>query len=229
MANYSAENETSIKDTSAAKKEVVLQLELGAQIEIQAEGQPDRYKAFTLGMDKGNFLLIRPLIIGNGDVFEAKLAKGTKLIVRYFYEGALYGFSTEVMTTVVISKKLFFLKYPETLEKHNLRSTKRVECLLPAKIRADYNVIDSTVVDISTAGCKSVVRASNIFDIKILSTCETLELKLKLPGYDDDFLLRCAVKHCVKNSDIYELGILFNRLPEKAAQAIVEFIRHSIR
>ncbi|QWR78790.1 flagellar brake protein [Candidatus Magnetomonas plexicatena] len=227
MANYSAAGETVIEDKNSARSEVNLPVELGAQIEIQIPGENVRYKAYSLGMDKGHFLLIKPLVVAKGDTFETKLTKGTQLVVRYFHEGALYGFSSEILETVQISRKVFFLKYPESVEKHNLRSTRRVECLLPAKLRADYNVIDSTVVDISTTGCKSKVRASSVNDIKIFSTCTTLELKLRLPGYDDEFILNCEIKHFVKSSDVYELGILFNRLPVKVVEAIKEFVKHS--
>ncbi|OPZ60944.1 MAG: hypothetical protein BWY87_00157 [Deltaproteobacteria bacterium ADurb.Bin510] len=66
------------------------------------------------------------------------------MIVRYLYNGTVYGFQTKLIEYITSPTKLFFLDYPRIIEHHDLRQEKRFPCHLrpasscatPVRLRA---------------------------------------------------------------------------------------------
>ena len=91
------------------KNAAKLTVGLGSELTIQVEGIEERFKAVLVGMAPSEYLIVRMLLPSK---LRGQIDKGTFLVVRYIYMGNVYGFRSELLGSTMIPFKLTFLSYP---------------------------------------------------------------------------------------------------------------------
>ena len=79
-------------------------------------------------------------------------------VAKYLSDGIVYSFKTQILSVISHPSVLIFIDYPDSIRQHNIRSHKRIDCLLPNKIIIEGNTIESTIVNISRGGCKLLIK-----------------------------------------------------------------------
>ena len=131
--------------------ETLTSLGVGSKLSIAFNDTPEPIASFLIGLKINNYIIIT---IPDGLTrIRAKLFKENKIIIRYLYKGQIIAFASEIIDYITMPDHLIFINYPNKLTQKNIRETKRVECLIPAKTVLGGIEFNLVVTDISIKGC----------------------------------------------------------------------------
>ncbi len=207
-----------------------LSIELGTQLQIRIDGVDYHYKSTFIGMIPDKYLIVSaagPMLINA----RHKLFRGNGILVRYLYKGSVFGFKSELVEDIYVPLKLIFLKYPEIIEEHNLRSGERIDCILPMKIITRNEEREGVILDINEWGCccvaKIVKEDKNSSSIQI---DEQVTLKCSFPQIEGEYAIMGRVRNIRSDKQQMTLGITFIDIAPEIKDIIGQYIRaiHSI-
>ena len=203
-------------------------MDFNTVLQIQVQGFPNRLKSYLVGKEEGRYLIIKIPMVGNPEEF---FAKDKELVVRYVHEGSVFGFRSQVMLSILDSLNVVFVKFPKKIEDYNLRTHKRLDCSLPARLEVvarNQNRklhFKGVVGDISKGGCKATISLEELEWIKeSLSIQSAVMIFLFLPGVEGELLLRGVVRSMTQDSVVLSMGIQFADLSGKIQTKLDRFI-----
>lgn len=201
-------------------------LSVGSEVLLEIEALKLRIKCALVGFETGQYIVIRLSpkdLIGN---FRSEHIKSGQLLVRYLYQGAVYGFKTELLNAVAAPAKIFFLSYPSMIEEYIMRERVRYECVLPAGTMFGNEIIDMVIIDISNEGCQCVIKTSagNSSLYNHMQVNKVLDIRVQFPGKEGTYRLSGRIRNISKGADRITLGVMFEGLAPAAAERIKEFI-----
>jgi hypothetical protein len=202
-------------------------LAVGAEVLLEVEALKLRIKCVLVGFETGKYLIVRLSekdLIGS---FRSEHIKSGQLIMRYLYQGAVYGFRPELLNVVPIPAKIFFLSYPSKIEEYVTRERDRFDCVLPAGTMLDNEIIDMVIIDISGEGCQCVIKADSGKSSALYSHMQVnkvLDIRVQFPGKEGTYRLPGRVRNLSKGHDRIILGVMFEGLAPAASERIKEFI-----
>lgn len=201
-------------------------LAAGSEVLLEIEALKLRIKCMLVGFETGQYIIIRLSskdLIGN---FRSEQVKSGNLLVRYLYQGAVYGFRAEVLNIVSTPAKIFFLSYPSKIEEYVTRDRDRFDCVLPAGTMLDNDIIDMVIIDISNEGCQCVIKTSAGKNALYnqMQVNKMLDIRVQFPGKEGTYRLPGRIRNLSKGQDRITLGIKFEGLAEAASERIKEFI-----
>ena len=181
-----------------------------------------------MGKEEGRYLIIKIPMVGNPEEF---FAKDKELVVRYVHEGSVFGFRSQVMLSILDSLNVVFVKFPKKIEDYNLRTHKRLDCSLPARLEVVARHqnrklhFKGVIGDISKGGCKATISLEELEWIKeSLSIQSAVMIFLFLPGVEGELLLRGVVRSMTQDSVVLSMGIQFADLSGKIQTKLDRFI-----
>ena len=198
-------------------------------LQIQIDGYPNRMKSFLVGREEGRYLILKiPSVIGNP---EEIFVKDKELTVRYVHQGSVFGFRTPVMLTVIDDFKVVFVKFPKIIEDYNLRTHKRFECSLPARLEVITRHqnrqlrFKGIIGDISKGGCKATISLQELEWVKEpLKIQSVIEIYLALPGIEGELFLQGAVRSMMQDDKGLALGVQFVDLSGRSQTQLNKFL-----
>jgi c-di-GMP-binding flagellar brake protein YcgR len=126
--------------------------------------------------------------------------------------------------------RLLFIAFPTSIARRSLRSTRRVECYLPAdmyseKIKDGDIVRDGIILDISISGCNfTMVRGSAEQVLPEVRMNDAIQLHVQLPGMEEKIALAGTIRNIQRDSQRISLGVQFNDVDEERKNRLLEFI-----
>ena len=215
------------KKTDISETGKRIYIELGTQLQIEIEGIAFRFKSELIGMESGGYLILKiPLIPDEAPVgnIKHKLFPGMQIVVRYLHKGTVFGFRSQLIDAIFSPQRLLFLKYPQIVERYDLRSDKRVDCILPAILILDDLEIGGTILDINKKGCRYL--SKEVRDLKSLSAQidEDATLRCLFPGIEGERIISGNVKNIQQDRQGVSLGIQFREMPADIKDIIARYI-----
>ncbi len=193
-----------------------LPITLGTGLIIEIVNIKQRIKSLLVGMEQGRYLIIRISekdLIGN---FRSEQVKESPMIVRYLYNGTVYGFRSSIVNIVTVPAKLFFVTYPSKLEEFTALSHSRHECILPAVTMVGNDFVDMVILDISKQGCLCMIKTANQDDDTLYGAVQvnkTIDIKVQFPGAEGRFGLMGTIRNVSKDVGKILLGVQFENMP----------------
>ena len=205
-----------------AKEIIKLPLELGIEFRVEMAGIT-RAGYQLIGCLENEYLILKQ----EGQVIQSdmiNLKPGTQLVVRYIYKGKVIGFRSSILVHTTVPDKLVFIKYPKEFADHNVRSSPRIECLLPAKLIYTNNNLAGTIIDMSFSGCSW--RSSNITYQRRneYGFSESLKLVINFPGVSKPISITCKYKNTTQDNELMCLGLEFLKLDESDNKILVDYL-----
>jgi hypothetical protein len=159
-------------------------LAVGSEVLLEIQALKLRIKCVLVGFETGQYIIVRLSakdLIGS---FRSELIKSSPLIVRYLYQGAVYGFKPELLNIVSAPAKIFFLSYPSKIEEYVTRERDRFDCVLPAGTMLDNEIIDMVIIDISAEGCQCVIKEASGKSALYshMQVNKVLDIRIQFPG-----------------------------------------------
>lgn len=131
-----------------------ISIDMGTDVLMQISGVAGRLPSVFIGMEAHRYMIFK---IPRAQVnLSTKLVKGAGVIVRYRYQGRVYGFQSSIIDTVAAPVGLMFLKAPDVVEEHNLRKKQRIDCYFPCEVEIGEKREPGVVVNISMSGCRCI-------------------------------------------------------------------------
>jgi c-di-GMP-binding flagellar brake protein YcgR len=198
------------------------EIELGTPLQVQLEQMPDRFKSILVGIDPGQYIIIRQPI---ADDAKAIFVLGKTVVIRFLHRGSVYGFQTEIISVVKVPAALLFIKYPAKIEDHNLRNHKRVDCYLPSHLQVGKMKFNSRIIDLSKGGCQVVLEISEMEDISNpMDVDQQVNLSFSLPGLAGEVNLEGVVKKILNDKNQMRIGMKFDEIDAKYKAKLYEFL-----
>jgi c-di-GMP-binding flagellar brake protein YcgR len=203
---------------------------VGLPIQIEINGVSIKMSSVSVGYLADNCLIIKYPSTGTFGSIASKLFKGNKVTVRYTSDGDVLGFQSELLGTINEPVRLLFIAYPTLIARRSLRSSKRVECYLPADLNIDRAksgdvVRDGIITDISGTGCNlNMVKESPDRVLPDVRVNDAVILHLQLPGMENRIELSGNIRNIQRDSQKIRMGIQFNDIDEERKIIITEYI-----
>ncbi len=194
---------------------------VGTELQLEIEGVAQRLKGYLVGIVQGKSLIVDAPFINN---IKTKLFEGNGIVVRYLYEGTIYGFESSLMGVTFQPLKIIFVSYPKIIESHDLRSKKRIGVFLPAEFIIENNKYKGMILDVSETGCRCQIKTSESKKLPRVMTNEEISTTFQLPGRKDKLVVFGKVKNYQRDSKETKIGILFHKVEEETKKIISEYI-----
>ncbi len=224
---------TSIRDVLATDtlrpqmSDAKLPLEMGMTMMVDpGDGWP-RMRMELVGVVEEDCLLLHAPDSELTKVRQA-LDVGKPIVGRYLSRGAAFGFRTHSLGISAAPRRLLFLQYPTEVQQQNLRSSERVACSLPARMRIDETTVDGVVVDISIDGCQVTVgRDSNQPALAGLSSRlnTAVQIGVSFPGVAGESTLLGMIKNVKNTDDGVAIGIALERNDDGGRLVVDHFLQ----
>ena len=198
------------------------EVELGTPLQVQLEKMPDRFKSVLVGIDPGQYMIIRQPI---ADDAKAIFVPGKAVVIRFLHRGSVYGFQTEIISVVKVPAALLFIKYPAKIEDHNLRNHKRIDCYLPSHLQVGKMTFNSRIIDLSKGGCQVAIEISEVEGISNpIDVDQQVNLSFSLPGLAGEVNIEGVVKKILNDKNQIKIGTKFNEIDAKYKAKLYEFL-----
>ena len=200
-------------------------MELGTQLQIEIDGVDFNFKSTLIGIEPDKYLIINAPVTSPYGSIKHKYFRGNKIIVRYLYKGTVFGFQSELVKDIYTPLKLLFVKYPEIIEEHNLRSRERIDCFLPIKIKIKSEERDGVIIDINKGGCccvsKEAVKDKELLSVEI---DDQVTLRCQFPQIEGEQVILGKVKSIRRDKKQMTLGIMFHEIEREIKDIIDQYV-----
>ncbi len=201
---------------------------VGTVLHVEIVDLKLRHKSVLIGIENGRYLIAK---LPNNDLsgsVRLQRAIRSQIIIKYVYNGFVYGFKTKVLNIISIPARLLFVAYPEEIEELSIRCDPRYECVLPVEIKIGDDVIEMVIVDISKTGCGCVIKTDAVENKKqmfeSLNMDTKIDLKAQLPGTEPKLGLAGKIMHIYKDDHTITLGVLFEEMEPGVKTEFDKFI-----
>ncbi|MBG0775279.1 MAG: flagellar brake protein [Desulfovibrionaceae bacterium] len=197
-------------------------IEVGARAIVEPQGVGDRFLSRFLGWDAERFVAMRP----PADLeLRDHLQPGKPLIVRYLQHGGqVVGFESRVQGIVHKPQKILFIDYPDTAQAVSLRHRNRVSSFLPSTLVADGREVPGSVVNISSGGCRFVVKPGSEADAHGLAEGAEAFLLSRLFALEADLQVNCRIMAVRRAADRVVLGLRFLDLEPEVETLLERYV-----
>jgi hypothetical protein len=164
---------------------------IGMPLQIEIGGVSIKMRSISVGMLIDQFLIIKYPDTGTFGSIQSRIFKGNKITVRYIAGGDVFGFELELIEMITSPIRLLFISYPTFVAKQSLRSNRRIECSIPARLKGhrtdDDGIFDDGIItDISTGGCRfTLLKESPEQKLPEINTGGNIVLHMELPGVEE--------------------------------------------
>ncbi len=106
------------------------------------------------GLSNSKFILIQT----PASIDEKKdLSVQNSVSLKYVYSGTVMGFKANIIQSFDQPFRLFFISYPELIDRHTLRSCERADDIIHAQFSVAADEIEVIIRDLSCNGCMLVL------------------------------------------------------------------------
>lgn len=195
---------TGTNDSTGASEFITV--EWGTPLMLRFEGFSESHRSVIVGMERGAYLICRtPPLPG----LWAKLGNSNHVIVRYLYEGIVYGFKCTLLNIINEPFGLLILSYPENIETVKLRKHDRITCLIPATMKVDGTPLKGAIVDLSKGGCGFAASVSEEALLTEIQPGKELTISVQIPGLQGEEALKARVVNARRDGHRLIVGCLF--------------------
>ncbi len=227
-SSSSTEDHTTVHELSKSGKPFFFPA--GTPMQVEINGVSLKMSSVSVGYLADNCLIIKYPSTGSFGSIASRLFKGNIVTVRYINDGDVLGFQSELLGTTNDPVRLLFIAYPAVIARRSLRSSRRIECYLPANLelidraKGEDVVQDGVITDISRTGCSfNMVKGSPERMLPDVRMNDPITLYLQFPGVEDKIDLRANVRNIQRDSQKMRMGMQFIDLDEKRKMSIMEY------
>ncbi len=201
-----------------------LNMELGSQLGVAFDGIGQPFKAILMGLEPLNYLILK---IAHPKEFVSYMKPGAALNIRYLSLGSEYGFATRVIDNIDDPFTLTFVSYPSKVESLDARTRTRVCCYIPSTATMNEKNIKGTITDISTNGCRFVIKLPVNLQPRQVMLIDKIQLHFPILGLQGLQVFKGRVRNTTIDKEKIAMGIEFSDLNQTLESSISEYI-HSV-
>lgn len=169
-------------------------------LEFRVKGNAEKTKTNLVGYVPGKYLVVTtPRIQGASFTYGA----GTQpIVVRYFLDGCVFGFESNILRVVGAPFYVSFLSYPEKIEEVSLRKSRRLPVVIPCE-RDGKQHPGEMVVNLSDDGALLQLHES-------VSVDDEMKISFSLPDGESIKDMKCIIRRVEINRERVLAGVEFD-------------------
>jgi hypothetical protein len=196
---------------------------IGTPLQLEVEGYEQRLPSSFVGSMAHEFLIIKTPVSPHIFAVRTNIFKGKTIIVRFITEGIVFGFPTRLIEAINTPEKLIFITYPISVSRHELRSAKRVDCLLPAKIKINGEDLAAVITDISETGCLFFLTPAGSQSIPG-DIVGNVTLSFFLPGIEKELIISGLPRNIKREDQKMSIGTQFTETAQEMKDRITWYL-----
>jgi c-di-GMP-binding flagellar brake protein YcgR len=195
---------------------------IGTDLMLRIREGETPLKSILLGMDRGNFLIIRsPKSPG----VEPLLGMGNQINVIFLSEGTIYAFAAQILGHARSPAPLHFLSYPESMERHELRKNLRINCSIPAALHgADGLECKGVIIDLSSGGCRVTVAGDKSCITDQIKMNAAVGLSSEMLGISPGRPIPSVIKNLNQAEKRWQLGLQFDAADPEILARLQDYV-----
>lgn len=197
-----------------------INIELGTQLFIEIDGLVGRLKSHLIGMEPGKYLIIKTP--GGPMGVSGDLNPEHSMRIYYVSHGRVLGFEAKILNFIANPTSMIFLSYPVALTEKDIRTADRADCYITCKVKIAGKEKEGTVVDISTAGCRCLIRSWKE-EASPVKEDAPVEIEMELPE-QGKMVVNGIVSNLSEYHSALKAGIKFSDMDETAEEQLKNFI-----
>lgn len=200
-----------------------LAIELGTEILVESPRVSGRLRSQLVGMASGQYLIVKAPVTPELGALHKVYPDGDELVLRYLYNGTVFGFRSLVIGAVTHPARLLFLDYPSSVDEHNIRNSPRLECFIPCRVDLGGEAqAEGTIIDISQTGCQVLLRSDHL-EAEIAQDA-AVELHFFMPGKDTEHVLKGDIRRLSRDPRRVRLGVAFSTPAENVYRSVYDYL-----
>ncbi len=197
------------KNIELIDKKNKVYVKTGLEMSLTVEDNSFCEKCTYVGQKRDQYIVVTPPT--GFAALENKLHQADPITVRYSFEGDIFEFSSRLMEINYKPLMLLILQFPDSIEKKELRSQKRICCFLSATLKINDETQDGIIKDISKFGCRFVFESSGKLEKAVRIDDHTV-LAVDFPGIPDRQEIMGKIKDIRKKESRLDVGIEFAKV-----------------
>jgi hypothetical protein len=196
-------------------------IDIGTQIYLEIDGVDFSVSSIFVGLLKDEFMIIT--LPKKFKSVKNKLYPGSRMVVKYLFNGSVYAFQTSVMEIIDKPIRAIALEYPRVVQKRELRGSKRNIVVIPSRVEARKTDFYVVVFDISKHGCRFKY-TDDKFKKPALRPGDSLNLHCKFPGVADENLVKAKVMNVSRTQGQLSIGVEFIDIGKNFLTYLMHFL-----
>jgi c-di-GMP-binding flagellar brake protein YcgR len=203
---------------------------IGITLQIAINGVSFRMKSVSVGWVPDICLIIT--YPSTPTPIAETLFPGNKVTVRYIDGGNAFGFESELIAVAEEPVRILYISYPVRIARKSLRSSRRMECYLPARAflrdpetGEEAPLGEAVITDISRTGCGFTMPGESHDEAPARASLnQTVVLRFQVPGTEDKIALRGKATRIQRDAERTNMGIHFDEMEENLKETIMGYI-----
>ncbi len=196
-------------------------IDIGTWVYLEIDGVSFSVTSIFIGLLKDEFMMVtfpkRYKSVKN------KLFVGSKMVVKYLYDGSVYAFQTAVIETITNPIRAIAIEYPKVVQKRELRVVKRNNVIIPGRVEAKRTEFNAVVFDMSKHGCRFKYR-ENKAHFAPLREGDIFRLYCQFPGISDEIGCMACVRNVSREQGQFSIGAEFEDMPDNFLTPLMHFL-----
>lgn len=198
-----------------------LRLALGVPLSMRLLCVDQKYEAKVVGMEEYGYIIAQVRL--PQDVV-TRLAQNNQVVGQVVVDGVAYGFRSQVVNRITKPAPLYFLSYPDSVERLVLRSDERVRVSLPGHIHGKYGDHPVMIVDMTNAGCRIAARIDMKSPLREARPGEELLVSTML-GQGQKLMAPLVARRVEAKNGLVSLGCQFRELTPENSRLIGDYVK----
>lgn len=212
---------TSIALSDKQETSLRLTLDVGSLMDLRINGFGDVFKAVLIGQAYEEYLLIKTALPKD---FKNDLQPGATVHMGYHNQGPRYTFESQVLEVIDRPYPLTFITYPTRILMMKKREMPRACCHIPTFVQLDKNTVRGTVTDISSRGCRFVIRLPENLMPRQVTLLDDITLSFPLVGRQGLETFHGSVRNTIIDREKISMGIEFMDLNPQLLSCIDDHV-----
>lgn len=191
------------------ERAVKLAIDVGTLMDLRIHGFKDVFKAVLIGQAYREYLLIKTALPKD---FKNDLIPGANVSMAYQHQGPRYCFESQVLEIINKPYPLTFITYPDHVVMMKQRGVARASCHIPTFVQMNSRTVRGTVTDISSRGCRFVIRHPEHLMPKQVTLLDDITLSFPMAGKRELETFHGSVRNTIIDREKISMGIEFMEL-----------------
>lgn len=200
---------------------VQINIELGTKLLLELEDVNIPINSVFVGLKANDFFIASHP--SNYSMIKHKLFPGNPMIIKYLHNGTVYAFPTKLMDIIDKPVQMLLFVYPKFLQSQTIRSYRRNDCLIPARLVMNGTERNGIVKDLSEEGCGCSFKYQSNSKVRLRQGIN-ITLFCRFPGREGDIELTGVIQNLRKEGPNEIMGLRFENLPEQSNAIIYDYL-----
>lgn len=193
----------------------------GLTVAVQMGTKKTKHYCKCRGVSEGKFILLQQPPSATA---RSQLMTTNSIILRYMYNGTVWGFKTRIIKVVETPFHLVFLDFPNTIERHSLRACERADVVIQSEFSFSGLVFKAVIRDLSCGGCRLVISPKDSGNLPLAEMGKSGFLTFLTDVSEKPITVVCKVVRTVTDKERTELGLAFDDSDLKTMHKIERFV-----